>query len=187
MGRFEEASRQHQIMRELDPLILIGFYIRGDHFLFLRQYDKAIAEYRAALDMDHSFFIAHKGLAAAYKGKGMEKESISEWEQVAMLVGKSDLAEAMRLGYARGGYKGALKAQLKHIQRRRAPSGYIDPSGEASIQAQLGNTDLALQALEKAFAEGEDLVYLNVELDWDPIRSDPRFQDLLRRIGLLSH
>ncbi len=114
MGRFEEASRQHQIMRELDPLILIGFYIRGDHFLFLRQYDKAIAEYRAALDMDHSFFIAHKGLAAAYKGKGMEKESISEWEQVAMLVGKSDLAEAMRLGYARGGYKGALKAQLKH-------------------------------------------------------------------------
>ncbi len=101
-----------------------------------------------------------------------------------MLVGKADLAEAMRLGYARGGYKGALKAQLKHIQRRRAAGGYIDPSKEASIQAQLGNTDLALRALEKAFAEGEDLVYLNVEPDWDPIRADPRFQDLVRRVGL---
>jgi TolB-like protein/DNA-binding winged helix-turn-helix (wHTH) protein/Tfp pilus assembly protein PilF len=184
MGRFEEASRQHQITRELDPLILIGFYIRGDHFLFLRQYDKSIVEYLAALDMDPNFFIAHKGLAVAYQGKGMEKESISELEQAAMLAGKLDLAEAMRLGYARGGYKGALRAQLKHLQRRRAAGGYIDPSKEAWIHAQLGNTDLALQALEKAFAEGEDMTLLNVEPEWDPIRSDPRFQDLERRVGL---
>ncbi len=184
MGRFEEASRQHQIMRELDPLILIGFYIRGDHFLFLRQYDKAIAEYRAALDMDPNFFIAHKGLARAYKSKGMEKESIAEWEQEAILAGAPDLAEAMKIAYAHGGYKGELKAQLKHIQHRRLAGAYIDPLDYAWIQAQLGNKDLALQALEKAFAEGEDLVDLNVEPDWDPIRSDPRFQDLLRRVGL---
>jgi hypothetical protein len=45
---------------------------------------------------------------------------------------------------------------------------------------------LALRALEKAFAEGDDLVYLNVEREWDPIRTDPRFQDLLRRVGLPS-
>jgi TolB-like protein/DNA-binding winged helix-turn-helix (wHTH) protein len=184
MGRFEEASRQHEITRELDPLILIGFYIRGDHFLFLRQYDKAIAEFRAALDLDHSFFIAHKGLAAAYEGKGMEKESISELEQVAMLVGESDLAEAMKIAYAHGGYKGVLKARLKHLQHRRTAGAYIDSSKEASIQAQLGNTDLALRALEKAFAEGDDLVYLNVEPDWDPIRADPRFHELVRRVGL---
>ena len=184
MGRFEEASRQHQIMRELDPLTLIGFYIRGDHFLFLRQYDKAIAEYRAGLDLDPNFFIAHKGLAVAYECNGMERESISELEQAAMLVGESDLAEAIRLGYARGGYKGALKAQLKHIQRRRAVGDHINPSKEAWLHAQLGNRNLALQALERAFAEGEDMVLINVEPEWDPIRSDPRFQDLLRRVGL---
>jgi len=184
MGRFEEASRQHEITRELDPLILIGFYIRGDHFLFLRQYDKAIAEFRAALDLDHNFFIAHKGLAKAYKSKGMEKESISEWEQVDVLEGESDQAEATKIAYARGGYKGVLKAWLKAVEHQRAAGGYIDYSKEASIQAQLGNKDLALQALEKAFAEGEDMTFLNVEPEWDPIRSDPRFQNILRRVGL---
>ena len=184
MGRFEEASRQHEITRELDPLILIGFYIRGDHFLFLRQYDKAIAEFRAALDLDHNFFIAHKGLAKAYKSKGMEEESISEWEQVDVLEGESDQAEATKIAYARGGYKGVLKAWLKAVEHQRAAGGYIDYSKEASIQAQLGNKDLALQALEKAFAEGEDMTFLNVEPEWDPIRSDPRFQDILRRVGL---
>ncbi len=186
MGRFDEAFREHQITRELDPLILIGFYIRGDHFLLLRQYDKAIAEYRMALDMDHSFFIAHKGLAAAYKSKGMEKESVSELEQAATLAGAPDLAEAMKIAYAHGGYKGVLKAQLKRIQHRRTAGAYIDYSKVASIQAQLGNKDLALQALEKAFAEREDLVDLNVAPDWDPIRSDPRFQSLVRRVGLPS-
>ena len=184
MGRFEEASRQHEITRELDPLVLIGFYIRGDHFLFLRQYDKAIGEFRAALDLDHNFFIAHKGLAKAYKSKGMEKESISEWEQVDVLEGESDQAEATKIAYARGGYKGVLKAWLKAVEHQRAAGGYIDYSKEASIQAQLGNKDLALQALEKAFAEGEDMTFLNVEPEWDPIRSDPRFQDILRRVGL---
>jgi len=184
MGLFEEASRQHEITRELDPLILIGFYIRGDHFLFLRQYDKAIAEFRAALDLDHNFFIAHKGLAKAYKRKGMEKESISEWEQVDVLEGESDQAEATKIAYARGGYKGVLKAWLKAVEHQRAAGGYIDYSKEASIQAQLGNKDLALRALEKAFAEGEDMTFLNVEPEWDPIRSDPRFQDILRRVGL---
>ena len=184
IGRFEEASRQHEITRELDPLILIGFYIRGDHFLFLRQYDKAIAEFRAALDLDHNFFIAHKGLAKAYKSKGMEKESISEWEQVDVLEGESDQAEATKIAYARGGYKGVLKAWLKAVEHQRAAGGYIDYSKEASIQAQLGNKDLALQALEKAFAEGEDMTFLNVEPEWDPIRSDPRFQNILRRVGL---
>jgi hypothetical protein len=52
------------------------------------------------------------------------------------------------------------------------------------IQAQLGNKDLALQALEKAFVEGEDLTFLNVEPEWDSIRSDFRFQDLVHRVGL---
>jgi TolB-like protein/DNA-binding winged helix-turn-helix (wHTH) protein/Tfp pilus assembly protein PilF len=184
MGRFEEASRQHEIMRELDPLTLIGFYIRGDHFLLLRQYDKAIAEFRAALDLDHNFFLAHKGLARAYKRKGMEKESISEWEQVDVLAGESDQAEATRIAYVHGGYKGVLKASLKAVQNQRAAGAYTNPLGDASIHAQLGNKDLAFKALEEAYAERVDMVWLNVDPAWDPIRSDPRFQNLLRRIGL---
>jgi|SRR5215471_13439023 len=113
----------------------------------------------------------------------MERESISEWEQVDVLAGESDQAEATKIAYARGGYKGVLKAWLKDVQHQRAAGAYTNPLEDAWLQAQLGNTDLALQALEKAFAEGEDMNFLNFEPEWDPIRSDPRFQDLVHRVG----
>ena len=184
MGRFEEAIQEHRIARELDPLDLVLIYDLGDHFVVSRDYDNAIVEYRLVLEMDPNFAGAHRGLTMAYEGKGMEKESISEWEQADMLAGESDLAEAMNLAYARGGYKGALKAQLKHIEHRRAAGEYIDYAKDAWIQAQLGNKDLAVQALEKAFAEREPMAWLNVDPEWDPIRADPRFQDLVRRVGL---
>src|SRR6266851_4841801 len=184
MGRFEEAIQEHRIARELDPVDLVLIYDLGDHFVVSRDYDNAIVEYRLVLEMDPNFAGAHRGLTMAYEGKGMEKESISEWEQADMLAGESDLAEAMNLAYARGGYKGALKAQLKHIEHRRAAGEYIDYAKDAWIQAQLGNKDLAVQALEKAFAEREPMAWLNVDPEWDPIRADPRFQDLVRRVGL---
>jgi adenylate cyclase len=184
MGRFEEAIREHRIARELDPLALILIHDTGDHFLVLRQYDKAIAEYRMVLDMDPNFIDAHGGLAVAYKGQGMEKESISEWEQEAMLAGAPNQAEAIKIASVRGGYKSALKARLTYDQHRRSEGSYVSFSRFARTYAALGEKDLAVQALEKAFAEREPMAWLNVDPEWDPIRADPRFQDLLRRVGL---
>lgn len=183
MGRFEEAFREHQIARELDPTALVLINDMAAHFLVLRQYDKAIAEYRMLLDMDPNFVEAHEDLAIAYKSEGMEEESIAELEQAAILDGQRNLAEAMKIGYARGGYKGALRARLKYNQHRRSAGAHIDFWDDAWTHAQLGNKDLALQALEKAFAERENIVWLNVDPEWDPIRADPRFQDLVRRVG----
>lgn len=100
------------------------------------------------------------------------------------LAGESDQAEATRIAYARGGYKGVLEASLKAVQNQRAAGAYTNRLGHASIHAQLGNKDLAFKALEEAYAERVDMVWLNVDPAWDPIRSDPRFQDLLRRVGL---
>jgi len=184
MGRFEEAIREHRIARELDPLDLVLILDTGDHFLVLRQYDKAIAEYRMVLDMDPNFIDAHEGLAVAYKGQGMEKENISEWEQEAMLTGAPDFAEAIKIASLRGGYRSALKARLRYDQHRRAEGAYVSFSRFARTYTALGEKDLALQALEKAFAERETMAWLNVDPEWDPIRAEPRFQDLVRRIGL---
>src|SRR6266852_6213202 len=119
MGRFEEAIQEHRIAGELDPLDLVLIYDLGDHFGVSREYDKAIVEYRLVLGMDPNFIGAHRGLALAYEGKGMEKESISEWEQVAMLAGTPEVAEGIKIAFARGGYKGALKARLTYDQHRR--------------------------------------------------------------------
>ncbi len=184
MGRFEEAIQEHRIARELDPLDLVLIYDLGDHFVVSREYDMAIVEYRLVLEMDSNFIGAHRGLALAYEGKGMEKESISEWHEEATLAGAPDLAEAIKIAYTQGGYKSALRARLKHDQHRRSAGSYVAYSDFAWTYAALGDKDLALQVLEKAFAEREPMAWLNVDPKWDPIRSDPRFQDLVRRVGL---
>ncbi len=187
MGRFEEAIHEHRIARELDPLDLVLIYDLGDHFGVSREYDRAIVEYRLVLGMDPNFIGAHRGLALAYEGKGMEKESISEWEQEAMLAGTPEVAEGIKIAFARGGYKGALKARLTYDQHRRSEGSYVSFSRFARTYAALGEKDLAVQALEKAFAEREPMAWLNVDPEWDPIRADPRFQDLVRRAGLPSN
>lgn len=184
MGRFEEAIHEHRIARELDPLDLVLIYDLGDHFVVSREYDKAIAEYRSVLEMDPNFIGAHRGLAWAYEGKGMEKESISEWQEEATLAGALDLAEAMKIAYRQGGYKSALKARLTYDQHRRSEGSYVSFSRFAGTYAGLGEKDLAVQALQKAFTEREPMAWLNVDPEWDPIRADPRFQDLVRRAGL---
>ena len=187
MGRFEEATREHRIARELDPLDpldLVLIYDLGDHFVVSREYDKAIVEYRLVLEMDPNFIGAHRGLALAYECKGMEKESISEWKEEATLAGAPDLAEAIKIASVRGGYKSALKARLTYDQHRRSEGSYVSFSRFARTYAALGEKNLALQALEKAFAEREPMAWLNVDPEWDPIRADQRFQDLVRRVGL---
>ena len=114
----------------------------------------------------------------------MYEESIKEMEQLAISDGEHDLAETMKISFARGGYKGALKSRLKYYQDRRKAGSHVNFWDEALTHAQLGNKDLALQALEKAYDEREDLTDLAVDPSWDSIRADPRFQELLRRVGL---
>ena len=184
MGRFEEAIREHQIARELDPLALVLIHDVGEHFEASRQYDKAVREFRMVLEMDSNFIGAHRELAVVYKATGLEKESISEWVQEATLAGAPSLAETIKIAYARGGYKSALKARLKFNQHRRLAGSYVSFRSFARLYAALGEKDLALQSLEKAFAAREPMAWLNVDPEWDPIRADPRFQDLVRCVGL---
>jgi TolB-like protein/Flp pilus assembly protein TadD len=182
-GRFEEASRELRVARVLDPVALILIRNAADHFRCMRQYDRAIAENRKALDMDPSFADAHENLAYAYVNKGMYEEGIKEMEQLAISDGEHDLALTMKIAFAHGGYKGALKSRLKYYKGRRKAGAHVNFWDEALTHAQLGNTDLALQALEKAYDEREDITDLAVDPSWDLIRDDPRFQELLRRVG----
>lgn len=186
MGRFGEASREFQIARELDPVALILISNTAEHFRWMHQYDRAIAENRRALDMDPGFADAHENLSYAYSNKGMYEESVKEMVQLAISDGQDDLAETMRLAYARGGYKRALKSRLEFFQDRRKAGAHVNYWDQALTHVQLGSNDLGLQALEKAYHEREDLTDLRLNPSWDSIRSDPRFQDLLRRVGFAA-
>jgi TolB-like protein/DNA-binding winged helix-turn-helix (wHTH) protein/Flp pilus assembly protein TadD len=184
MGRFEEASREFRVASELDPVALILITNAADHFRCMRQFDRAIAEDRKALDMDPGFADAHENLAYAYVNKGMYEESIKEMEELAISDGERDLAQTMKIAFANGGYKGALKSRLRFYKDRRKAGAHVNFWDEALTHAQLGNTDLALQSLEKAYDEREDITDLAVNPSWDSIRADPRFQELLRRVRL---
>ncbi len=186
MGRFEDAFREFQIARELDPVSVGLIRSLAEHLRDMKQYDSAIAENRRALDMDPTFENAHESLAYAYANKGMQEESIKEIEQLAISDGERDLAEAMKIAYVRDGYKGALKSRLKHFKVRRSAGGHVNYWDEAWTHAQLGDKDLAVQALERAYAEREDITDLGVNPSWETIRDDPRFLDLLHRVGLTS-
>jgi TolB-like protein/DNA-binding winged helix-turn-helix (wHTH) protein len=184
MGRFDEASREFQMARELDPVSLGLIRSTAEHFRYLRQYDKAIAENQKVLEMDPGFENALESLSFAYANNGMYEESIKVIEQLAITEGEDSLAKKMKTAYERGGYKDALKGRLQFYRDRRRAGSFVAFWDEALLQVQLGNKDLALEALEKAYDEREDVTDLAVNPSWDSIRADPRFQDLLRRIGL---
>jgi len=183
-GRFDEAFREFQIARQLDPVSLGLIRNTGEHFRYLRQYDRAIAENRKVLEMDPGFEDALESLSHAYANKGMYEESIKVIEQLSIREGEQSLATTMKTAYARGGYKGALINRLQFYKDRRKAGSFVAFWDEALLQVQMGNQDLALAALEKACDEREDLTNLNVDPFWDNLRSDPRFQDLIRRIGI---
>jgi serine/threonine protein kinase/tetratricopeptide (TPR) repeat protein len=186
MARHDEAIVEAEKALELDPLSLSIHTAVGDVYFYARRYDEAIGYYQRALEMDPQFQAAHTDLARAYEHKGMYEEAIEEFRIGADLAPKGPPEPSSGLAhvFARMGRRDeALQIieELKDLAGRR----YVSPYGIASIYACLGETDLALEWLEKAYADHDQtLVFIKVHPRLDPLRSDPRFEDLLRRMNL---
>jgi serine/threonine-protein kinase len=191
LGRNDEAIAEMKRAHELDPLSLIisaelGFTYKED-----RQYDQAIEQLRKTVEMDTNFPRTHLYLMLAYEGKGMYEEAISEFEKHSILNGVSPdeaakEAAALREGYKKSGANGYWRKQIEIAEKRRASDSVDSPplSIEASFYVQLGENDQAFALLEKAYEQREaEVIYLKSPI-YDHIRSDPRFTDLQRRIGL---
>jgi tetratricopeptide (TPR) repeat protein len=180
-GRFDEALRESERARQLDPLSLIIVVDNGAILYFSRQYDQAIQKLRAVKEMEPDFPRIHI-VVYAYIEKGMYAEALADtknwrepssspwyWSALAYLHGRTgQQSEAQR----------ALD-KLLELNRRQQ----IDP---ALIQAYIGmgDKDKAFNLLENAYSQHSTLTTLKVDPVYDPLRSDPRFQDLLRRVGL---
>ncbi len=185
VGRFDDAMLQHHRAVELDPLSLISNSNIGDSLYSARRYDEAIRQYKKTLEIDPGFAEAHFGLVGAYEHKGMYKEAVSELQQGMALNGEKDSA-AVAHAFATSGWKGVLQFQLQSFKVRRA-HGYFPPTEIAAIYADLGEKDLALQWLKRAYEERDGgVVLLNDDPVWDTLRSDSRFQDLIHKVGVPS-
>ena len=184
-GRFEEAQVQIRRAQELDPLSLPVNMTVGWVLLTARQTDRAVDQLRKTLEMDPNFVLAHHRLGQAYEQQGKYDEAIAEFKQVANLsAGKPLGMAALAHAYALSGQRAQaqkLLAELLEISKRR----YVSPAAIASIYAALGDKDQAFAWLEKADAARDGiLVRLKVDARYDNLRSDPRFADLMGRVGL---
>jgi serine/threonine-protein kinase len=185
VGNFDRALEEMKMAELLDPLSSIINTEVGWILYLAGHYDRAIEQCRAAVEMDPEFSAAHWRLAEAYIQKAMYEEAISEMERALELSGGSTYMVA-RLGYAyavAGKKYEALKVlgDLSEVPRDR----YVAPDSVAIIYAGLGERELAFAWLEKAFDERSSwLAFLKVEPAYDRLRDDPRFTDLLGRVGL---
>jgi len=185
MGRIEESFVESKRALELDPLGVILNVHLGWHYMNARQYDRAIEQLKKAIEMDPNFGVAHWYLGLAYDHEGMYPEAENELRKAKELL-KDNEAVAADLGhvYAVSGRKDEARKvidELKELSKRK----YVSSYHVALIYLGLGEKDQAFEWLDNAYRERSDLlVYLRVEPRLDSLRSDPRFVDLVRRVGL---
>jgi TolB-like protein/Flp pilus assembly protein TadD len=183
VGRVDEALQELDRARLLDPLDpLIRANVGVIHY-FARQYDKTIEDLQALLRESPDFSTAHWGLGLAYEQKGRYDQAMAEFETAAKQRGLNSLASLGHL-YGVTGRKdkaGEILAELETRSRAESVSGYH----LAVVHVGMGETGPALEALERAYEEHSTLLsYLKMDPRLDPLRKEPAFENLLRRVGL---
>jgi serine/threonine-protein kinase len=185
LGRHDEAMREMETARDLDPLSLIILASTGRLRFLARRYPEAVEGCRRTLDLDPEFPAALHYLGLAYEQQGKYAEAAAALEREIPRAG-GVVARGGDLGhiYAAAGRKADATAILHHLQEV-AKISYVSPLQFALIHLGLGENEAALRWVEKAIQEGADFTTdLGVDPRFDPLRSDPRFQEMLRRIGL---
>jgi tetratricopeptide (TPR) repeat protein len=183
-GRHEEAIAEAKRALELDPFSIIINRILGDVYLQARRYDEAITQSRKAIEIEPNFPSAHEDLGRSYAAKGQYSEAVAEFTKLAELSGMGEASREMHDAYANGGWNGYLHYVAEN-GTTKASAGYRPVYRVAASLAELGKKDEAFASLEKAYHHREyELTLLRVSPEMDNLRSDPRFTDLLRRVGL---
>ena len=186
MGRSEEGLRETKKAQELDPLSLIINTTLAKQLYLAGKNDQAVEQLRKVLDIDAKFAPARPLLEEVYAGMGKQKEAVAEREKILSLSGSPELAASVEEDFSKGGYKGVLQSWLDGLTEI-SKYGYISPYNIAQAYMRVGEKEKTFSWLEKAYEEHDSgLVSLAVEPMFDPIRSDPRFKDLLRRMKLSS-
>jgi tetratricopeptide (TPR) repeat protein len=188
VGRPEEGLVQNRKAQELDPLTLTINYALGSTFYSMRQHDQAIEQFRRALDLEPNFAFACVGLARAYEAKGMYAEAIAEFQKAVGLFEREPFAlHGLGHAYAVSGKRSEARKVLEELHQLRKQR-YVSAYWIAVVYAGLGENDQAWEWFERAYEERATFLSHDFKTDprLDGLRSDPRYQDLLKRMGLGS-
>jgi TolB-like protein/DNA-binding winged helix-turn-helix (wHTH) protein/Flp pilus assembly protein TadD len=183
LGRYDEAIAEMKKAQNLDPLSLIINADLAELLLLAHSYDESIQQSRRTIEMDPNFGLAHNQLGQAYLQKQMYAPAIAELEKAVQLSGGSPTSIAnLARAYVASGKRSEAEKLLSDLKKRSSPNASL-ASEIAMIYASLGDRDQAMTWLEKGYEERFNPGVL-LRPGFDPLRSDPRFEDLVRRIGL---
>ena len=186
MGRKDEAIAQAKLAQQADPLSSLANFNVGAVFVFTRDWDQAIAALRSANELDSTYWFTADFLGRAYEHQGKMAEAIAELQRATVLEKNSTEAwSALGYAYAISGKKAEAQEALGHLQEMSA-HGWVAPYNIAIIHVGLGEKDQAFDWLERAYQDHSYYLaeYLPTDERLDGLRSDPRFVDLRRRVGL---
>jgi serine/threonine-protein kinase len=184
LGRFDEAEPQLKKALELDPLSLIINTGLGRMYCGARKYDEAIDQLKKTLEIEANFAEAHFQLALAYEGKGKYEKAAAAFQKSVELFADPTMKGWVAREYAIAGKKDEARKILNEL-KELSKQQYVSPYMVAIGYAALGEREQAFEWLEKVAEEKSYyVVWLKVDPIWDAFRTDGRFQDLLRRIGL---
>ncbi len=181
--RFPESLAMSQRALALDPLDVGMNYHMGFHYFNARQYEQAIAALQKTLTLNRNHPLVHEVLGMVYEQQGRYEDAITELKKSRELGG-DDYVGSLAHAYAAAGRRNEAEKQLALLLEDRKHK-YVSPFSIARIYEGLGDKEQAFAWLEKAFTEHDsNLTNIKAEPRSDRLRSDPRFADLLRRMGL---
>ena len=183
LHRYDEALAEMRKATSLDPLSLVINADLAELLALAHSYDESIQQSRKAIEMDPNFALAHNQLGQAYIQKQMYDDAVAELRKAVRLSGGSPTCMAnLARAYVVSGKRSEAVKLLNDLKKRSNP-GYSNASEIAIIYASLGDTDQAMNWLEKGYEERFNPGVL-LRPGFDPLRSDSRFQNLVHRIGL---
>jgi len=188
-GRSEEALEQLKKALELEPLS-----VPYNRFLAMlsyraRQYDRAVEQCQKTLDLDSNDALTHQLLGNTYEQKGMKREAVAEWSRALTLEGENEVATMVERTFAASGFEAAVRAlwlkKLEQFNQKAKRGEYVPAMDYALAYTRLAEKEQAFAWFATAEQERNGLIYaVKTDPIYDSLRSDLRFQDLLRRVGL---
>lgn len=182
-GRFAEARAEFERALELDPLSLITKTFSAYPAYYGRNYEEAVNRYREVIEMDRGYSMAHFRLGLTYAQLGRFADSVEELQYSASLSGDRDVVAALGYVHGRAGDRASAEAALSELDAREK-SGFVSAYDRALVYAGIGDVERALDWLETAHAERSYwLIYMRFDPALDPLRSNKRFENLLRLVN----
>jgi eukaryotic-like serine/threonine-protein kinase len=188
-GRTQDAMEEANRAHELDPLSPIIACAQGDAYAFAHQFDKAIEIYQKVIAENPSFAAAHVDLSIAYLGEHKYEQVIEEYQTYARLTGDenyTELAPAMEAAFRSGGWPAAAHKAIDILMtKRKAGPNYLATYYIADFYAEAGDKERAFQWLDIAYQEHNSyLIVLRTDAALESLHSDPRYAELVRKVGL---